>query len=32
MGKRSCYLVNHEVEVVQDGQGEVADLLCSSGG
>ena len=23
MGKRSCYLVNHEVEVVQDGQGEV---------
>ena len=32
MGTKSCYLVNHEVEVVQDGQGEVADLLGSSGG
>ena len=31
MGKSSCYLVNHKVEVVQDGQGEVADLLCGSG-
>ena len=32
MSKKSlCYLFNHKVEVVQDSQGEVADLLCGSG-